>query len=444
MSGLRLEPRPVPVRRYRYSKLRWRVLVHALDFFGAVLMAIVRRLRPAPIVTDPRSILIVQLDHMGDAVLTSPILPRLRAAYPRARIDVLASPSNCAIFNADRQVDRVIVAEKNWFERGAARRALGSAVWRLGLALRRERYDLGIDVRGDVLTVFVMALAGVKRRVGWAMGGGGFLLTDVAKWVPGRHEVRSRMALLECLGVPENESPRVRVGVTDDDRSRIAELLQHSWPGRNRGRSSRVLVSGGRAVGSRSRPRSGRTIDADRVHAGRFGENAPLLAIHMGAGTAAKRWPEVYWHKLIEKFLNDGWRIVIVGGREDIGLSSRLTEHASLCDWTGLLAVTETAALLERADLFLGSDSGPAHLAACAGVPSVILFSGTNLVRQWRPWSRRSLVLRQRARCRPCHHKTCPLADHPCLTGLKPERVYRMARAWWARLHGGEAPHAPL
>jgi ADP-heptose:LPS heptosyltransferase len=166
--------------------------------------------------------------------------------------------------------------------------------------------------------------------------------------------------------------------------------------------------------------------------------------VHLGAGTAAKRWPVRHWQALVAKFLADGWRVVVVGGAEDAALADALARHPDLRDWTGRLAISETAALLERADLFVGSDSGPAHLAACAGVPSVILFSGTNRVRQWRPWSRRALVLRRRVPCRPCHHKACPLADHPCLAGLGPDRVYRAARIWWARLHGEEAPHAPI
>lgn len=432
------------MRRYRYSKLRWRILVHALDFVGTILMIVFRLFRPAPNVESPRSILIVQLDHMGDALLTSPMMPRLRSAYPDARIDVLASPSNRAVFEADTHVDRVIIAEKNWFARGASGRALGTAVWRLGFRLRRGHYDLGIDVRGDVLTVLVLALAGVKRRVGWAMGGGGFLLTDVAKWIQGRHEVQSRMALLDCLGLPEIESPRVSVGIDDADRSRVLELLQESWPEKPRNRVVRASISGRTLAASRSKTRSHAAVDGERLHAGRFAEESPLLAVHLGAGTPAKRWPERHWKMLISRFLRDGWRVVVVGGPEDLGLGSILPEHAQLRDWTGRLAVTETAALLERADLFIGSDSGPAHLAACAGVASVILFSGTNRVRQWRPWSRRALVLRRRVSCRPCHHKSCPLADHPCLAGLSPERVYRAARSWWARLNGREAPHAPI
>jgi heptosyltransferase-2 len=429
------------------------VLVHALDAVGSVLMALWRVVRAAPEVTDPRSILLVQLDHLGDAVLTSPMLPRLRASYPDARIDVLASPSNRAVFAADPHVDRVIVAEKNWFERRPAAWSLGSAVWTLGRSLRADRYDLGIDVRGDVLTVIVLALAGVRRRVGWAMGGGGFLLTDVADWQPGRHEVRSRLALLDRLRLPELDSPRVRIGVTDSDRSRVAVLLRDAWPDRPRGRPSRRRARIGASVrdlrfdGAEPRQLARRDLDPadpDRLHAGRFGEPAPIVAIHLGAGTLAKRWPMKRWRELISKFLSDGWRVVIVGGPDDSPLGASLPPHPNLRDWSGRLAVTETTALLERADLFLGSDSGPAHLAACAGVPSIILFSGTNLVSQWRPWSRRSLVLRRRVPCRPCHHKACPLLDHPCLSGLSPEFVYRASRSWWSRLHGKEAPHAPL
>ncbi len=176
--------------------------------------------------------------------------------------------------------------------------------------------------------------------------------------------------------------------------------------------------------------------EGDWLHAGRFGAEAPLLAVHLGAGMAAKRWPAAHWQTLLARFLDDGWRVVLVGGSEDTPVATGMTAHPNLRDWTGRLTVPQTAAFLERADLFVGSDSGPAHLAACAGIASVVLFSGTNRPGQWRPWSRRSLVLRHNVPCRPCHQKECPLADHPCMAGLKPERVYREAKRWW----GPDAP----
>lgn len=448
-----VSPSPVPVRRYRYTRLRWRLSVRAFDLAGSVLVWFWRLLMPAKPVKTPSRILVVQLDHLGDAILSSPVFSRLRDAYPHAKIDVLASLSNRAAFEINPNIDEVLTAERNWFERRSGGWAAVSAVLSLGLRLRRHRYDLGIDVRGDVLSVLVLALAGVKRRLGWAMGGGGFLLTDVAEWVPGRHEVGSRLALLRKLGLDDDGPPRTEVHVRDADRSAVARRL------RKTGRPARLPVPA-TAPPARSGPSPDRPdgpvavlpiprpadkdSDTDDLRPDAFDDREPLLAVHVGAGTPAKRWPIEHWSTLLNRFLEDGWRVAVLGGPDDRLLAQRLPVHDRLLDWTGQLSVAESAALLERADLFIGADSGPAHLAASAGTTSVILFSGTNQHRQWRPFSRRSLVLRHRVPCRPCHRKVCPLEGHPCMTGLSPDRVYRAARRWWALLHRQESPHAPL
>jgi ADP-heptose:LPS heptosyltransferase len=452
MKRLVASPKPVRIGRYRYSKLRWRVLVHAFDFLGRLVMAIVRRFTRVRKGDLPRRILLVQLDHLGDAVLSTPLIAELRAAYPQATIDVVASPSNHEVFEADPHVNRVQVAERTWFERRPERWGLVTAVWKLGRSLREHRYDLGIDVRGDVLSVLVLALARVPRRVGWSMGGGAFLLTDVAAWIPGRHEVRSRLALLRSLGITPDERTRVEVNVRDLDRITIARRLAEAWPRR----APRRIEAYARAA-LRERGFEGRSArvssspvpeaivgGADWLHADRFSSRPPLLAVHLGAGNAAKRWPARAWKVLVERFLSSGWRVVVVGGIDDVPLSSVLEPHDRLRDWTGSMTVAQTTAFLERADLFIGADSGPAHLAASAGTLSVILFSGTNQARQWRPWSRHSLVLRHRVPCHPCHQKVCPLAGHPCMAGLHPDRVYRGAMRWWKRTHRAESPHAPL
>ena len=446
MSRSSANPRPVAAGRYRYTKWRWRISVGLFDAVGSLLMAAWRAARPPIRVETPRKILVVQLDHMGDAILSTPILPRLRAAYPDASIEVLASPSNREVFEAEPEVDRVHLADRNWFERQPGRRSLFSAVWTLGRSLRSHRFDLGIDVRGDILTVFVLTLAGIPRRLGWAMGGGGFLLTDVAAWVPGRHEVESRRALIDRLAIPDEEGDRVRVHATDRDRARLAVLLREAWPGRAGRVPARALAARGssRPIRFERDDRVDAWDEPEALHAGRFGDPSPILAVHLGAGAASKRWPTRHWRALIAKFLGEGWRVIVVGGPDDMAAAREIEPHARLRDWTGRLAVSETAALLERADLFIGSDSGPAHIAASASTASVILFSGTSRPGQWRPWSRRSLVLRRKVPCRPCHHKACPLADHPCMAGLDPDRVYRAARLWWARLHREESPHVPF
>jgi heptosyltransferase-2 len=344
----------------------------------------------------------------------------------------------------------VHVAERTWFERSPERWGLITAVWDLGWSLREHGYDLGIDVRGDVLSVLVLALARVPRRVGWSMGGGSFLLTDITAWKPGRHEVRSRLALLGRLGIIPDARARVDVTVRDEDRIAIARRLAEAWPRRLLRRSEAYVRVAGRERGLEAR--AARVLSStdpiaeepDWLHADRFSALSPLLAVHLGAGNAAKRWPARAWKLLVERFLATGWRVVVVGGVDDIPLSSTLEPHEWLRDWTGSMTVSQTTALLERADLFIGADSGPAHLAASAGTLSVILFSGTNQAWQWRPWSRHSLVMRHRVSCHPCHQKVCPLEGHPCMAGLHPDRVYRGAMRWWKRTHRAESPHAPL
>ncbi len=242
-------------------------------------MAIVRRIRPARPVDRPRRILVVQLDHLGDAVLSTPLLAELRAAYPEAQIDVLASPSNHEVFEADPNIDRVQVAERTWFERSPDRWDLLAAVWKLGRSCAGSGYDLGIDVRGDVLTVLVLALAGVPRRVGWAMGGGAFLLTDVAEWIPGRHEVRSRLAFSRGWG-----SRRIcRRAWTSTSTTRIGSRSPAGWP-----KPGRAAMLDGIEAHARSAPRTPRSrnaeprppsrpLDVDR-RCGRLAARRPVFA----------------------------------------------------------------------------------------------------------------------------------------------------------------------
>jgi ADP-heptose:LPS heptosyltransferase len=99
--------------------------------------------------------------------------------------------------------------------------------------------------------------------------------------------------------------------------------------------------------------------------------------------------------------------------------------YPGVIDWTGQLSVGELAAVIGQSDLFVGGDSGPAHVAAAMGTPAVVLFSGTNDPRQWRPWGAGVTVVRREVRCSPCHRERCPLRDHPCMKGLEVEEVAR-------------------
>jgi hypothetical protein len=120
-----------PLGPYRYVRLRWRLLFAAVDFAGRLAFGAARALRAlagrvlpgrqpahANETADPRTILLVQLDHLGDAILSTVMLPALRTRYPRASIEVLAGPWNRELWETMPEVDRVHVSRVNRFARG--------------------------------------------------------------------------------------------------------------------------------------------------------------------------------------------------------------------------------------------------------------------------------------------------------------------------------------
>ena len=426
----RTAPRKRTPQRYRYTRRSLRAVATMLDLFGSRVSRVCRWLgRCCASGSDVasqkpvRSILLVQLDHLGDAILSTALLPLLHRRFPDAAIDVLASSWNRIVFESNPHVRRVIVSERNWFGRSRGQRGFVREAFALGRRLHPYDYDLGIDVRGDLLVAFVLWIAGIPRRLGWGAGGGAFLLTDCPTWVSDRHELAARLALLEPLGIkPAQNEVRPEVYPTAEHRACI-------------------------------RRRLARVRDSRR----------PLLVLHVGAGTEAKRWPVEHQRELIRllqhrplrdepanralstysvpspHFLlrrggprpsgaNEVPQVVLVGDRKERAIARRVAAGKGLpdvVDWTGRLEVLELAALLELADWFVGADSGPAHLAAWAKTASVVLFSGTNRVKQWRPPGESLTVLKHRTECSPCHLKRCVFSDHPCMTALTPEQVCR-------------------
>jgi lipopolysaccharide heptosyltransferase II len=395
-SGAEL-PKPVTqtdAPRYRYTRRRWRVLFTLIDFVGEYVLGAVRRLRRRLWRSDelsadeqPQRILLVQLDHLGDAVITTVMLPLLRRRYPRATIEVLAGFWNAELFDASAEVDRVHVSHINRFARDRRLWWIASTFW-WGWKLRQRRYDLAIDVRGEFPHALILWLCGARRRAGWQCGGGGFLLTDSPAYVPHRPEVDSRLALLKVIGIEpevgETVVPRVVPGRTARERVR------------------RQLATTG-------------------------DDRRPLCVLHVGSGMAAKHWPERHWRELIGRLVVEhDARVIIVGDNNDRGIARRILAEGSwpgVFDWTGRLRIVELAALIQQAGVFVGADSGPAHLAAAVGTPVAVLFSGTNNANQWQPRGGWVSVLRQPVACSPCHHTRCPLADHPCMNGLLPQTV---------------------
>jgi lipopolysaccharide heptosyltransferase II len=402
-----------PLGQYRYVRLRWRVTFAVIDRIGTAVFAAARVLQrwatgrtavPPGTPPDPKVILLVQLDHLGDAIISTAMLPALRARYPQASIEVLSGAWNREMFEALPEVDRVHVSRVNRFARtglpiggtGNILLRMGRLAWipatfYWGLILRRRKVELGIDVRGEFPVALILWLCGARRRLGWECGGGGFLLTDSAEFEADRPEVESRAALLAALGIPPPPSGLQRPSFHPSAaaRRRIAQALAE--------------LSG-------HEPTTG-----------------PLVVLHIGAGTPAKAWPVEHWRELLGRIIvSHGAQVLLVGSPRDRIIADRILGGRAwpgVADWTGRLSIVELAALFERADVLVGTDSGPAHLAAAVSTAVVVLFSGTNSPRQWRPCGQQVRLLRHDVGCSPCHRAHCPRSGHPCMRLLQPRQV---------------------
>jgi len=371
---------------YRYVRKHWHVVFRAIDAIGYRCKRFFSKATAAPPLpaADVRRVLLVQLDHLGDAVLTTSMLPALRRHYRHAAIDVLAAPWNAEVFASRREIAKIHVSKWNRFRRGFRWLWPVSMVywaWKL-----RSRYDVAIDVRGDFPTALMMRLMATPRRVGWPDAGGGFLLTDHVLPETGRHEVESRRAVLTAIdaSVPRSIAPSFTP--TPEAERFVGHML------------------GDFRRGSRS-----------------------LIAVHIGAGTKAKTWPVEHWRELIGRMIVEfDANVVLVGGASDAAAARAITQDRywpNVMNFTGRLTLDHLGALARRADVFVGADSGPAHLASAVGANVVVIFSGSAEVDRWRPWGERVRVVHEPVACSPCHRTECPMADHPCITGITPARV---------------------
>jgi ADP-heptose:LPS heptosyltransferase len=155
-----------------------------------------------------------------------------------------------------------------------------------------------------------------------------------------------------------------------------------------------------------------------------MGSLAGRPAIVCGPGTKmqAKDWGADNWQELLTQLHAQfpGYGLALVGAQED----AEVSEHAAR-NWAGAkvnlcgtLSPRETAALLEHAAVFLGPDSGPMHLAACAGVPCVIAFSARGLPGVWYPAGRQHQVIYHQTSCYGCNLETCTVEARRCLTSI--------------------------
>ncbi len=355
---------------------------------------------PMFLAEDIQRILVVKLDHIGDFVTALPPIRRLKKLFPHASITVLAGPASRAFVSLEPCIDEFIP-----FAFFHARSQLGERELtpddyaELAAQLQPYRFDLAVDLRKHLSTRDVLKHTGARFLAGFDYLGQ-FPFLDIAlDWDGDRTLQRKRSHVV-------------------DDLLALVNAIGHA------AEADRVIISPGPdAMPLDELPDPVRTLFAK-----------PVVAVHPGAGNITKQWPEQHFSALIDLLIaNNGVNILLVGGPDEVdvalSLQANVQHPAAVVSMAGKTSLADLPRLLKNCVLYIGNDSGPKHIAAAVGIPTIGIHSGVVDPVEWGPIGPNAVALRRNMTCSPCYlanAEDCPRAL-ACLHFLEPNLVYETA-----------------
>lgn len=354
----------------------------------------------------PRRILVVDLDNIGDLLLATPAIRALRRHFPDATLDALVTDYAAPALCENPHVDGILTCGK-----GIA----GAPVWeRALLAWRiwRRGYDLGVILEAHWgfagFAELLLAFAGVPRRIGRDLGKHRSLLTDALP-IRQQHWIETYLDVVGLAGAkPDGERMDFPISVGDEEALEV-------W--------------------CRERGLAG---------------SAPIVLFPGGTmHTISRRWGVDGFAAVGEALArSSGAPVVVIGGPLDVALAETVVARmgAPAHSAAGALSLGATGALLRKSRIFLTNDSGPLHIAAAVGAPTVVILGPTDPM-VFGPKGIPHEIVRVPLPCSPCirvgDFTPCPINPRElCLQSVTPAMVLQAAERLLARTAGLSGRHA--
>lgn len=338
-----------------------------------------------------RSILVMRLYFIGDVLLSTPVLDALKRTFPDASLAVLIKKRSRDVLRHNPHVDEVIEYD--------APERYHSPLWQFSLtrSLRRRRFDLAVDLTGDLRTSWLLFATEPGFRVGFNHAGFGSLLDRRVPYRSEGHGVDHLLSAVAAVGATTDE-PEPRLYLTDGERAEAAVTLRDAG----------------------------------------LPEGTPFVGLAPGANWEFRRWsPERFGALAAMARERLGLASVVTGSPDDVEIADAVVAHSdgSALSLAGRSDIRKLAAVASAARAFVANDSGPMHVASAAGTPVVGLF-GPNTPEVYAPRGAPSRVVWHRYPCCPCDQKHCVREDDPCMTAIEVEEVFDALREL---VDGGDA-----
>lgn len=328
-----------------------------------------------------KRILVIRLRSIGDTVLATPSLAALRRQLPAAQIDILLEDWVAPLLEGFDAVDNVIPVGRSGLER-----------MRTARRLRRTGYDVVFNLHGGTTSTFFTRATGAPHRVGYANYQYPNFYTELLSssadfW--GRtptHSAEQQLALLGFVGIPVEDRPPSRLPIATAAIESIEQRLANS---------------------------------AFPI------PHSEFALLHPSTAFITKQWPVENFARLAEHLAERGLATVAVASKSETAVLDELVARSRV-PVTAFddLSLPEITALASRARLFVGNDSGIAHIAAAVGTPTAVIFGSSNRD-HWRPWGDApSEIIFEEFDCQPCPGYRCEVFGEPrCILSIPPESV---------------------
>jgi heptosyltransferase-1 len=336
----------------------------------------------------PERILIIRLSAIGDLVMASPLIVAFKRTWPQARLTWLVEETSKAVLEANRNLDEVMIwPRQRWRKllRSGRLLALAREFISLSRELKNRRFDLAVDAQGLLKSGIWTWLSGAPERVGiGSREGSRFLMTRV---------------------IP-------RTGASDGLSSQY------------------LLLAGGLGLDTSDFSMEMALSDEAIRFASRFRDTvgSPYIALSPFTTRPQKHWFEDRWIETAKVLARDtGMAVAILGGPDDTGDAQRLVEAVGgrTHNLAGKTSIQEAAAVISRASLLMGVDTGLTHMGIALDVPTVALFGAT------RPYldttGTSGKVLYHKLDCSPCRRDPTCDDDFTCMKAITSQEAVQTA-----------------
>ena len=362
-------------------------------------------------------ILLIKPSAVGDVVHALPVMEKLRRRYPAAQIDWLLPPENAELVRGHPALSNIVLFARKDFSRDGKRLGAVAGFLRLLGQLRGAKYDLVIDLHGQLRSAIFALATGAPVRIGFDR--------------PVRRRGESTFQGRTMKNVPQRGWAGAREGswLAYTHRIAIPTLEVHAvdrylWVGKMLG-----FEPGPARFDLPIAPEADAMIsqELEAVGAG----DRPLAVLVPGTMWETKHWTSEGFGAAARELARTGALPVLIGTKAEVERNRRIAGIASgTLDLTGKTTLAGVVALIRRAAIVITNDSGAMHIAAALGRPAISIFGPTNPV-QVGPYGQPENVVRLDLACSPCNFRRlsqCP-NGHACMRDLKAEMVMERVRA---------------